>query len=102
MPNRIGQGIEVHYCRVHAPMTVGEFGRDAVMIHCNPATASTDYDTPDRLYFEPLTYEDVMGVIEIEQPEGVIVQFGGQTPLRLAQKLTDAGVPLLGTPVESI
>jgi carbamoyl-phosphate synthase large subunit len=101
-PNRIGQGIEFDYCCVHAAMTVRETGRDAVMINCNPETVSTDYDTSDRLYFEPLTYEDVMGVIEIEQPEGVIVQFGGQTPLRLAQKLADAGVPLLGTPVESI
>src|SRR5437763_7565400 len=72
------------------------------MINCNPETVSTDYDTSDRLYFEPLTFEDVMGVIEVEQPEGVIVQFGGQTPLRWAQLLVDAGVPLLGTPVESI
>jgi carbamoyl-phosphate synthase large subunit len=101
-PNRIGQGIEFDYCCVHAAMTVRECGRDAVMINCNPETVSTDYDTSDRLYFEPLTYEDVMGVIEIEEPEGVIVQFGGQTPLRLAQQLADAGVPLLGTPVESI
>src|SRR3954468_15443244 len=101
-PNRIGQGIEFDYCCVHAAMTVRETGRDAVMINCNPETVSTDYDTSDRLYFEPLTFEDVMGVIEIEQPEGVIVQFGGQTPLRLAQRLADAGVPLLGTPVESI
>jgi carbamoyl-phosphate synthase large subunit len=101
-PNRIGQGIEFDYCCVHAAMTVRETGRDAVMVNCNPETVSTDYDTSDRLYFEPLTFEDVMGVIEIEQPEGVIVQFGGQTPLRLAQRLADAGVPLLGTPVESI
>src|SRR4051812_14342186 len=101
-PNRIGQGIEFDYCCVHAAMTVRESGRDAVMVNCNPETVSTDYDTSDRLYFEPLTYEDVMGVIEIEQPEGVIVQFGGQTPLRLARKLADAGVPLLGTPVDSI
>jgi carbamoyl-phosphate synthase large subunit len=101
-PNRIGQGIEFDYCCVHAAMTVRESGRDAVMVNCNPETVSTDYDTSDRLYFEPLTLEDVLGVIEIEQPEGVIVQFGGQTPLKLAQSLTDAGVPLLGTPVESI
>jgi carbamoyl-phosphate synthase large subunit len=101
-PNRIGQGIEFDYCCVHAAMTVRESGRDAVMINCNPETVSTDYDTSDRLYFEPLTFEDVMGVIEIERPEGVIVQFGGQTPLRLARRLADAGVPLLGTPVESI
>jgi carbamoyl-phosphate synthase large subunit len=101
-PNRIGQGIEFDYCCVHAAMTVRECGRDAVMINCNPETVSTDYDTSDRLYFEPLTFEDVMGVIEIEQPEGVIVQFGGQTPLRLARQLADAGVPLLGTSVDSI
>ena len=98
-PNRIGQGIEFDYCCVHAAMTVRESGRDAVMVNCNPETVSTDYDTSDRLYFEPLTLEDVLGVIEIEQPEGVIVQFGGQTPLKLAQGLADAGVPLLGTPV---
>jgi carbamoyl-phosphate synthase large subunit len=101
-PNRIGQGIEFDYCCVHAAMTVRESGRDAVMVNCNPETVSTDYDTSDRLYFEPLTLEDVLGVIDVEQPEGVIVQFGGQTPLKLAQGLTDAGVKLLGTPVESI
>ena len=101
-PNRIGQGIEFDYCCVHAAMTVRESGRDAVMVNCNPETVSTDYDTSDRLYFEPLTLEDVLGVIEVEQPEGVIVQFGGQTPLKLAAGLADAGVPLLGTPVESI
>ncbi|HEX8857189.1 MAG TPA: carbamoyl-phosphate synthase large subunit [Thermoleophilaceae bacterium] len=101
-PNRIGQGIEFDYCCVHAAMTVRESGRDAVMINCNPETVSTDYDTSDRLYFEPLTLEDVLGVIEVEQPEGVIVQFGGQTPLKLAKGLHDAGVPLLGTPVDSI
>jgi carbamoyl-phosphate synthase large subunit len=83
-PNRIGQGIEFDYCCVHAAQTVRELGRDAVMINCNPETVSTDYDTSDRLYFEPLTLEDVLGVCEIEQPEGVIVQFGGQTPLKLA------------------
>ncbi len=101
-PNRIGQGIEFDYCCVHAAMTVRDLGRDAVMINCNPETVSTDYDTSDRLYFEPLTLEDVLAVIEIEQPEGVIVQFGGQTPLKLARGLVDAGVPLLGTPVDSI
>jgi carbamoyl-phosphate synthase large subunit len=101
-PNRIGQGIEFDYCCVHAAMTVRETGRDAVMINCNPETVSTDYDTSDRLYFEPLTAEDVLGVVEAEQPEGVIVQFGGQTPLRLAKPLGDAGVRLLGTPVEAI
>ena len=101
-PNRIGQGIEFDYCCVHAAMTVRESGRDAVMVNCNPETVSTDYDTSDRLYFEPLTLEDVLGVVEIERPEGVIVQFGGQTPLKLAHGLAEAGVPLLGTPVESI
>ena len=101
-PNRIGQGIEFDYCCVHAAMTVRESGRDAVMINCNPETVSTDYDTSDRLYFEPLTAEDVLAVIEVEQPEGVIVQFGGQTPLRLAAELEQAGVPLLGTPVDAI
>ena len=85
-PNRIGQGIEFDYCCVHAAMTVRESGRDAVMINCNPETVSTDYDTSDRLYFEPLTLEDVLGVVEVEQPEGVIVQFGGQTPLKLAAR----------------
>src|SRR4051794_22815614 len=101
-PNRIGQGIEFDYCCVHAAMTVRESGRDAVMVNCNPETVSTDYDTSDRLYFEPLRLEDVLGVIEIERPEGVIVQFGGQTPLKLAQGLVDAGVPILGTPLDSI
>ena len=101
-PNRIGQGIEFDYCCVHAAMTVRESGRDAVMINCNPETVSTDYDTSDRLYFEPLTLEDVLGVVAVERPEGVIVQFGGQTPLKLAAGLHAAGVPLLGTSVEAI
>ncbi|MEI2702140.1 MAG: carbamoyl-phosphate synthase large subunit [Baekduia sp.] len=101
-PNRIGQGIEFDYCCVHAAMTVRGSGRDAVMVNCNPETVSTDYDTSDRLYFEPLTLEDVLAVIEIEKPEGVIVQFGGQTPLRLAKGLLDAGVPILGTSVDAI
>src|SRR4051794_6719917 len=101
-PNRIGQGIEFDYCCVHAAMTVRDLGRDAVMINCNPETVSTDYDTSDRLYFEPLTVEDVLEVIDVEQPEGVIVQFGGQTPLRIAADLRAAGARLLGTPVESI
>jgi carbamoyl-phosphate synthase large subunit len=101
-PNRIGQGIEFDYCCVHAAMTVRESGRDAVMVNCNPETVSTDYDTSDRLYFEPLTLEDVLGIVEVEQPEGVIVQFGGQTPLRLAAGLEAAGVPLLGTQPEAI
>ncbi len=101
-PNRIGQGIEFDYCCVHAAMTVRESGRDAVMINCNPETVSTDYDTSDRLYFEPLTLEDVLGVMEVERPAGVIVQFGGQTPLKLADGLVKAGVPLLGTSVDAI
>ncbi|MBJ7347431.1 MAG: carbamoyl-phosphate synthase large subunit [Thermoleophilaceae bacterium] len=101
-PNRIGQGIEFDYCCVHAAMTVRESGRDAVIVNCNPETVSTDYDISDRLYFEPLTLEDVLAIVEIEQPEGVIVQFGGQTPLKLAQGLVDAGVKLLGTPVDAI
>src|SRR4051794_30373131 len=98
-PNRIGQGMEFDFCGVPPAMPVREPAREGVMINCTPETVSPDYNPANRLYFEPLTYEDVMGVIEMEQPEGVIVQFGGQTPLRLAQKLTDAGVPLLGTPV---
>ncbi len=83
-------------------MTARELGRDAVMVNCNPETVSTDYDTSDRLYFEPLTAEDVLAVCEQERPEGVIVQFGGQTPLKLARALEEAGVPLLGTPVDAI
>jgi carbamoyl-phosphate synthase large subunit len=101
-PNRIGQGIEFDYCCVHAAMTARELGRDAVMINCNPETVSTDYDTSDRLYFEPLTAEDVLAVCAQESPEGVIVQFGGQTPLKLARTLEEAGVKLLGTPVDAI
>jgi len=101
-PNRIGQGIEFDYCCVHAAMTVRESDRDAVMVNCNPETVSTDYDTSDRLYFEPLTLEDVLAVVEVEQPKGVIVQFGGQTPLKLAAGLVAAGVPLLGTSVDAI
>jgi carbamoyl-phosphate synthase large subunit len=101
-PNRIGQGIEFDYCCVHAAMTVRESGRDAVMINCNPETVSTDYDTSDRLYFEPLTLLDVLAVVAVERPKGVIVQFGGQTPLKLAAGLARAGVPLLGTSVEAI
>jgi carbamoyl-phosphate synthase large subunit len=102
-PNRIGQGIEFDYCCVHAAQTVRELGRDAVMINCNPETVSTDYDTSDRLYFEPLTLEEVLGVCEVERPlEGVVVQFGGQTPLKLAAGLHDAGVPILGTGIDAI
>jgi carbamoyl-phosphate synthase large subunit len=101
-PNRIGQGIEFDYCCVHAAMTVRESGRDAVMVNCNPETVSTDYDTSDRLYFEPLTLQDVLAVVQVEKPKGVIVQFGGQTPLKLAAGLVAAGVPLLGTSVDAI
>src|SRR5690242_9724229 len=101
-PNRIGQGIEFDYCCVHAAETVRESGRDAVMVNCNPETVSTDYDTSNRLYFEPLTLEDVLAVCEVERPLGVVVQFGGQTPLKLAAGLHAAGVPLLGTQPEAI
>ena len=101
-PNRIGQGIEFDYCCVHAAETVRRSGRDAVMINCNPETVSTDYDTSDRLYFEPLTLEDVIAVCEVESPEGVIVQFGGQTPLKLAAGLREAGIPILGTSPDAI
>ena len=101
-PNRIGQGIEFDYCCVHAAETVRESGRDAVMINCNPETVSTDYDTSTRLYFEPLTLEDVLAVCEIERPSGVVVQFGGQTPLKLAAGLEQAGVSILGTSIDAI
>ena len=101
-PNRIGQGIEFDYCCVHAAMTVRDKGLEAVMVNCNPETVSTDYDTSDRLYFEPLTLEHVLAICEREQPRGVIVQFGGQTPLKLARGLIESGVPLLGTPFEAI
>jgi carbamoyl-phosphate synthase large subunit len=101
-PNRIGQGIEFDYCCVHAAWAVRELGYEAIMLNCNPETVSTDYDTSDRLYFEPITFEDVMHVINLERPIGVIVQLGGQTPLKLAQQLNDASVRLLGTPFESI
>jgi carbamoyl-phosphate synthase large subunit len=101
-PNRIGQGIEFDYCCVHAAETVRESGRDAVMVNCNPETVSTDYDTSDRLYFEPLTLEDVLAVCEVELPKGVVVQFGGQTPLKLAAGLHEAGVEILGTSIDAI
>src|SRR5579862_9337639 len=101
-PNRIGQGIEFDYCCVHAVQTVRESGRDAVMINCNPETVSTDYDVSDRLYFEPLTLESVLAVCQVEEPEGVVVQFGGQTPLKLAAGLEAAGVAILGTGIEAI
>jgi carbamoyl-phosphate synthase large subunit len=101
-PNRIGQGIEFDYCCVHAAMAMREDGYETIMINCNPETVSTDYDTSDRLYFEPLTLEDVMEVIHLEKPKGVIVQFGGQTPLNLARALEAAGVPIIGTTPDSI
>ena len=101
-PNRIGQGIEFDYCCCHAAFALGEQGYETIMINCNPETVSTDYDTSDRLYFEPITFEDVMEIIERERPTGVIVQFGGQTPLNLAMKLLGAGVPVIGTSPESI
>jgi carbamoyl-phosphate synthase large subunit len=101
-PNRIGQGIEFDYCCVHAAFALKELGVEAIMINCNPETVSTDYDTSDRLYFEPLTLEDVLNVVEKERPVGVIVQFGGQTPLKLAVPLQQAGVPILGTSPDAI
>ncbi len=101
-PNRIGQGIEFDYCCVHGVLAAHDEGYEAIMINCNPETVSTDYDTADKLYFEPLTFEDVMNVIEAENPEGVIVSFGGQTPLKLAKPLEEAGVKLLGTSSEGI
>lgn len=101
-PNRIGQGIEFDYCCVHASMALREDGWQTIMVNCNPETVSTDYDTSDRLYFEPLTLEDVIEIIHIEQPKGVIVQYGGQTPLNLARQLEAAGVPVIGTSPESI
>src|SRR5512132_44236 len=101
-PNRIGQGIEFDYCCVHAAFALRERGVEAIMINCNPETVSSDYDTSDRLYFEPLTLEDVLNVVEKERPLGVIVQFGGQTPLKLAVPLTQVGVPILGTSPDAI
>ncbi|HKY69741.1 MAG TPA: carbamoyl-phosphate synthase large subunit, partial [Gammaproteobacteria bacterium] len=101
-PNRIGQGIEFDYCCVHAAMAVQESGYEAIMVNCNPETVSTDYDTSDRLYFEPLTLEDVLEIVYLEKPKGVIVQYGGQTPLKLAKALELAGVPILGTSPDAI
>ena len=101
-PNRIGQGIEFDYCCVHAAFAIKEAGYEAIIINCNPETVSTDYDTADKLYFEPLTVEDVLSIYEKEKPEGVIVQFGGQTPLNIAGELVKAGVKILGTSVDSI
>ncbi|HEV8657589.1 MAG TPA: carbamoyl-phosphate synthase large subunit, partial [Thermoanaerobaculia bacterium] len=101
-PNRIGQGIEFDTCCVHASFALREIGFETIMVNCNPETVSTDYDTSDRLYFEPLTLEDVLEIVDLEKPEGVIVQFGGQTPLKLAKQLGEAGVPMWGTSVDSI
>ena len=101
-PNRIGQGIEFDYCCCHASFALHEAGFETIMVNCNPETVSTDYDTSDRLYFEPLTFEDVMNIVDVEQPEGVIVQFGGQTPLNLAMRLQKAGVRVIGTSPDSI
>lgn len=101
-PNRIGQGIEFDYCCCHASFALQNADFETIMVNCNPETVSTDYDTSDRLYFEPLTFEDVMNIVETENPEGVIVQFGGQTPLNLADKLHSAGVPIIGTSPDSI
>ena len=101
-PNRIGQGIEFDYCCCHASFALRDADFETIMVNCNPETVSTDYDTSDRLYFEPLTFEDVMNIVEKEKPEGVIVQFGGQTPLNLADRLHAAGVPIIGTSPDSI
>ena len=101
-PNRIGQGIEFDYCCVHAVFSLKEEGYEAIMVNCNPETVSTDYDISDKLYFEPLTYEDVLNIVEHEKPDGIIVQFGGQTPLKLAVPLKKAGAPIIGTDPDNI
>ncbi len=101
-PNRIGQGIEFDYCCVHAALAMREDGYETIMVNCNPETVSTDYDTSDRLYFEPVTLEDVLSIVDLEKPSGLIVQFGGQTPLKLVEKLERAGVPVIGTPADAI
>ncbi|HZV38532.1 MAG TPA: carbamoyl-phosphate synthase large subunit [Pseudoxanthomonas sp.] len=101
-PNRIGQGIEFDYCCVHAALALREDGFETIMVNCNPETVSTDYDTSDRLYFEPLTLEDVLAIVDVEKPKGVIVQYGGQTPLKLARALEANGVPIIGTSPDSI
>jgi carbamoyl-phosphate synthase large subunit len=101
-PNRIGQGIEFDYCCVHAALAMREDGYETIMVNCNPETVSTDYDTSDRLYFEPVTLEDVLEIVNVEKPKGVIVQFGGQTPLKLAQALEDEGVTIIGTTPDAI
>ena len=101
-PNRIGQGIEFDYCCVHAALALREDGYETIMVNCNPETVSTDYDTSDRLYFESITFEDVLEIVRIEKPKGVIVQYGGQTPLKLARALEAAGVPIIGTSPDAI
>ena len=101
-PNRIGQGIEFDYCCVHAALAMREDGYETIMVNCNPETVSTDYNISDRLYFEPLTFEDVIEVVQLEKPKGVIVQFGGQTPLNLVKRLEEAGVPVIGTSPDAI
>jgi carbamoyl-phosphate synthase large subunit len=101
-PNRIGQGIEFDYCCVQAVFAARELDWKAIMVNCNPETVSTDFDITDRLYFEPVTFEDVMNIVDLEQPDGVLVQFGGQTPLNIAQRLMNAGAPILGTSPNAI
>ena len=101
-PNRVGQGIEFDYCCVHAALAMREDGYETIMVNCNPETVSTDYDTSDRLYFEPVTLEDVLAIVDVENPSGVIVQFGGQTPLKLVEQLEKAGVPIIGTSADAI
>lgn len=101
-PNRIGQGIEFDYCCVHAAMALRDAGCQTIMVNCNPETVSTDFDTSDRLYFEPLTLEDVLGIADVEKPDGVIVHYGGQTPLKLARALEANGVKIIGTSPDAI
>ena len=101
-PNRIGQGIEFDYCCVHASLAMQEEGYESIMVNCNPETVSTDYDVSNRLYFEPITSEKILDIIDIEKPEGVVIQFGGQTPLKLADTLSENGVKILGTNVDAI
>ena len=100
--NRIGQGIEFDYCCVHASYALHDAGFETIMVNCNPETVSTDYDTSDRIYFEPLTYEDVMDIVDVEQPDGVVVTLGGQTPLKLARDLENSGMVVMGTKPEAI
>ena len=101
-PNRIGQGIEFDYCCVQAVFGLKDQGYKTIMVNCNPETVSTDFDLVDRLYFEPVTFEDVLNIVEFEKPDGVLVQFGGQTPLKIAQALSNAGVPIMGTSPQNI